>query len=85
MPEHIKLNEGRRLFGLNPQGYEDARPDYPLWIFDHLRTCGALTDSTPTLEIGAGTGKATRHLIEYGANPLTIIEPDARFARAIVF
>ena len=80
MPEHIQLNEGRQLFGLNPQGYEDARPEYPIWIFDHLRDRGALVDGTPTLEIGAGTGKATRRLLEYGANPLTIVEPDARFA-----
>lgn len=80
MPEQINLNEGQRLFGLNPQGYQDTRPDYPMWIFDHLRACGALVDGTPTLEIGAGTGKATRHLLDYGANPLTIVEPDARFA-----
>src|SRR6476620_8956743 len=80
MPEHIQLNEGRQLFGLNPQGYEDARPDYPMWIFDHLLERGALVDGTPTLEIGAGTGKATRRLLEYGANPLTIVEPDIRFA-----
>ena len=80
MSEHIYLDEGRRLFGLNPQGYEDARPDYPIWIFEHLRDRGALVDRTPTLEIGAGTGKATRRLLEYGAAPLTIIEPDARFA-----
>ena len=80
MPEQINLNEGRRLFGLNPQGYEDARPEYPFWIFDHLRERGALVDGTSTLEIGAGTGKATRRLLEYGADPLTIVEPDARFA-----
>lgn len=80
MPEQINPNEGRRLFGLNPQGYEEARPEYPLWIFDHLRERGALVDGTPTLEIGAGTGKATRRLLEYGADPLTIVEPDARFA-----
>jgi SAM-dependent methyltransferase len=80
MSEHINLNEGRRLFGLNPQGYEDSRPDYPIWIFDHLRARGALVDATPTLEIGAGTGKATRRLLDYGANPLTVVEPDARFA-----
>lgn len=80
MPEQITLNEGRRLFGLNPQGYEDARPDYPLWIFDHLRARGALVEGTPTLEIGAGTGKATRRLLAYGANPLTVVEPDVRFA-----
>lgn len=79
----INLDEGRRLFGLNPQGYDDARPEYPLWIFDHLRERGALTDGTPTLEIGAGTGKATRRLLEYGANPLTIVEPDERFANLL--
>jgi len=80
MPKQIELNEGRRLFGLNPQGYEDARPEYPIWIFDRLRERGALVDGTPTLEIGAGTGKATRRLLEYGARPLTIVEPDTRFA-----
>ena len=42
MPEHIHLNEGRHLFGLNPQGYADARPDYPQWIFEYLRERGAL-------------------------------------------
>jgi SAM-dependent methyltransferase len=80
MPEQINLNEGRRLFGLNPQGYEDTRPEYPIWIFDHLRERGTLVDGTLTLEIGAGTGKATWRLLEYGANPLTIVEPDTRFA-----
>jgi SAM-dependent methyltransferase len=80
MTEQINLHEGRALFGLNPAGYEDARPDYPLWIFDQLRQRGALVAGATTLEIGAGTGKATRHLLEYGAKPLTIIEPDTRFA-----
>ncbi len=80
MPEQINLNEGRRLFGLNPQGYEDTRPDYPIWMFDHLRERGVLIEGTPTLEIGAGTGKATRYLIAYGADPLTLVEPDVRFA-----
>ncbi len=31
-------------------------------------------------EIGAGTGKATRRLLELGARPLVAIEPDARSA-----
>jgi SAM-dependent methyltransferase len=31
-------------------------------------------------EIGAGTGTATRRLLELGANPLTAIEPDQRLA-----
>jgi hypothetical protein len=80
MPDHIDRQEGRRLFGLNPQRYDEARPDYPPWIYQHLREIGALVEDTATLEIGAGSGRATRRLLEYGANPLTIIEPDERFA-----
>jgi SAM-dependent methyltransferase len=41
---------------------------------------GALWPHAATLEIGAGSGLATRRLIEYGANPITVIEPDERFA-----
>ena len=80
MPEKIDRQEGRHLFGLNPQGYEDSRPDYPVWIFERLRDSGALVPGTSTLEVGPGTGRATRRLLEYGANPLTLIEPDERFA-----
>ncbi len=35
---------------------------------------------TATLEIGAGPGSATRRLIELGANPISVVEPDRRFA-----
>ena len=80
MPERIERQEGRHLFGQNPQGYDDSRPEYPEWIFAHLRDRGALVPGTVTLEIGAGSGRATRHLLAYGANPLTIVEPDERFA-----
>lgn len=80
MPEQIDRREGRRLFGLDPRGYDDSRPDYPLWIFERLRALGALAPGTETLEIGPGTGKATRRLLEYGADPLTLLEPDERFA-----
>ena len=80
LPDQIARQEGRHLFGLNPQGYEDSRPDYPEWIYERLRSCGALVPGAPTLEIGAGTGRATRKLLEYGADPLTIVEPDERFA-----
>jgi SAM-dependent methyltransferase len=80
MPKRIERREGRHLFGLNPQAYDDSRPDYPHWIFEDLRDRGALVPDTPTLEIGAGTGRATRRLLEFGARPLTIVEPDERFA-----
>ena len=79
MPDAIDRQEGRRLFGLNPQGYEDSRPDYPDWIWERLRDQGALVPGAGTLEIGAGSGRATRRLLAHGADPLTIVEPDDRF------
>jgi SAM-dependent methyltransferase len=79
MPEFIDRSEGRRLFGLNPEGYEDARPPYPERLYQVLIEQGALTRGSATLEIGAGSGLATRRLIELGADPITVVEPDERF------
>src|SRR5262249_42092433 len=81
MPDIIDRSEGRRLFGLDPGSYCDARPDYPDAIYRTLVERGAIDPrgATTTLEIGAGPGVATRRLIELGANPLTVVEPDARF------
>ena len=80
MPEWISRDEGRHLFGLDPEGYDAVRPQYPDLIYEFMAEHRALRPNTATLEIGAGSGLATRRLIEYGANPITIIEPDARFA-----
>jgi trans-aconitate methyltransferase len=41
--------------------------------------CGVQQD-TATFEIGAGTGKATRKLLDLGADPLIAVEPDQRLA-----
>jgi SAM-dependent methyltransferase len=71
---------GRRTFGGDPAGYDAARPAYPGWVFDFLRErCGLLSDVV-TFEIGAGTGTATRQLLEIGAQPLVAVEPDERLA-----
>lgn len=71
---------GREAFGRDPAGYDAARPTYPEWVFDFLRERCGLAPDTVTFEIGAGTGKATRRLLELGANPLVAIEPDERLA-----
>ena len=71
---------GRQAFGLDPAGYDAARPAYPDWVFDFLRQRCGLAPYTVTFEIGAGTGTATRQLLELGANPLVAIEPDERLA-----
>ena len=79
MTRPIDLSEGRVLFGLNPEAYDAVRPEYPAWIYERLRDSGALVEGSATLEIGAGSGLATRRLLEHGANPLIVIEPDVRF------
>ena len=79
MPESISRAEGRHLFGLDPESYDAARPQYPDSIYRFMLDRGALRPAAATLEIGAGSGLATRRLIEYGARPMTVIEPDARF------
>lgn len=79
----IDRTEGRHLFGLNPDGYDATRPAYPQWIFEELASSGALYSGAATLEIGPGTGRATRRLIEYGADPLTLVEPDSRFEKLL--
>lgn len=71
---------GRQAFGADPAGYDVARPDYPDWVFETLGSRCGLGRKTATFEIGPGTGKATRHLLELGADPLTAVEPDPRLA-----
>ena len=70
----------RRLFGLDPAGYDRARPDYPARIYEILTTRCGLGPGTRTLEIGPGTGLATRRLLALGADPLVAVEPDERLA-----
>ena len=71
---------GRRAFGGDPAGYDAARPAYPDWVFNFLRERCRFVSDLVTFEIGAGTGTATRHLLEMGANPLVAVEPDERLA-----
>lgn len=80
MPEFIDEHEGRDLFGSDPRNYNEIRPPYPEQIYEFLLTTGALRANTSTLEIGAGNGLATRRLLDFGANPLTVVEPDKRFS-----
>lgn len=76
----IAEREGRLAFGHNPIGYDAVRPPYPEAVFSLLREQGALFPGATTLEIGAGNGLATRRLLALGATPMTVLEPDSRFA-----
>lgn len=70
---------GREAFGLDPAGYDASRPDYPGWVFQILRDRCGLGKGSAVLEIGAGTGKATRALLNEGSSVIAI-EPDLRLA-----
>src|SRR5215510_178184 len=65
----------RRLFGGDP-----GRPDYPSRVYDILTARCGLRSGVATLEIGPGSGLATRRLLALGANPLVAVEPDERLA-----
>ena len=77
--EQISRTEGRTAFGGDVAAYCHGRPDYPQRVYDLLvERCGLGPDRR-VLEIGAGSGVATRRLAELGANPVMALEPDERF------
>ena len=72
----ISRSEGRALFGRDSALYERARPDYPERVYQLLvERCG-LASGCRTIEVGAGSGQATKRLLELGARPLVAVEPD---------
>jgi SAM-dependent methyltransferase len=75
-------SEGRSVFGPVAASYEDARPDYPERVFDILRERCGLGPSSRVLEIGAGSGKATRRLSEAGAE-VVAVEPSPPLAEVL--
>ena len=76
----IGRSEGRCLFGLDPAAYEAARPGHAARVYEILvERCG-LQAGTSVLEVGPGTGQATRHLVLLGADPLVALEPNPTLA-----
>ncbi|MEU2612174.1 methyltransferase domain-containing protein [Micromonospora sp. NPDC007271] len=69
------------LFGEVASDYNEARPGYPPDLVEAIR---AYHGGTPDalVEIGAGTGLATRALLALGT-PMTCVEPDPRMARVL--
>ena len=79
----IPRSEGRALFGLNPAGYDAARPGYPARLYEMLQERCGLAQGARTLEVGAGSGQATRELLKRGADPLVAVEPDRTLAERL--
>jgi SAM-dependent methyltransferase len=66
---------GRALsFGVVAEAYERFRPAYPVELFDMMMAYAGQPVRT-ALEIGAGTGKATRLFAQRGVT-VTAVEPD---------
>jgi SAM-dependent methyltransferase len=79
--ETIGREEGRRLFGTDPETYDRARPGHPERVYEILvERCG-LAPGKAVVEVGPGTGQATRRLLALGAAPFVAIEPNAELAR----
>lgn len=75
-PDPLDRQVGRSAFGLDAQGYDDARSGYPPELF---RLLARRTVPEPRIaEIGSGTGLASQGLFGLSPTRLTMIEPDPR-------
>jgi SAM-dependent methyltransferase len=73
----------RTRFGDDPDAYDRTRPVAPDGVFDHIVTQTGLEPGSRVVEIGPGTGQATRPLADRGLHVLAL-EIDPRLAaRAI--
>ena len=68
-----------RVFNEVPELYDRVRPAYPDELFADLVAITGMDRWSPVLEVGCGTGQATRSLGALGY-PVTAIEPGAGMA-----
>jgi SAM-dependent methyltransferase len=67
-------HEGRQVFGTAAAAYTAVRPDYPDRVYEVLRDRCRLGPASRVLEIGAGSGQATKRLVEVAAS-VVAVEP----------
>lgn len=77
----IDRSYGKVAFGGDPGRYHQARPGYPAQIYKILQNRCGLRPGSCAFEVGPGTGLASQRLLELGASPLVLIEPDERLAK----
>ena len=63
----------RAIFDGDSSLYDRARPDYPAELFADLTELTGLGPGSTVIEIGPGTGQATRSLVAIGAE-VTAVE-----------
>lgn len=69
----------RALFGSDVAAYDAGRPSYPERVYELLRERCGLGPGTRVVEMGPGTGQATRPLLDAGAR-VTAVELSADLA-----
>ncbi len=75
MTEKVRADDGLGFDNV-PEIYDRVRPAYPPELFDELFAYLRDGDALRGVEIGPGTGKATRPLLEHGI-AVTAVEPVA--------
>jgi len=68
-----------RVFNEVPELYDQVRPGYPDELFADLVTITSLGERSSVLEVGCGTGQATRSLVALGCS-VTTVEPGVEMA-----
>ena len=68
-----------RVFNEVPELYDRVRPTYPTELFTDLVAITSLDKQSSVLEVGCGTGQATRSLAALGVS-VTAVEPGAGMA-----
>lgn len=68
-----------RVFNEVPELYDRVRPGYPDELFADLVTVTGMDERSSVLEVGCGTGQATRSLATLGCS-VTAIEPGEEMA-----
>lgn len=71
--------QARETFDEVPELYDRARPDYPAALWDDLAAEVGLRPGSRVLEIGPGTGQATRALVARGYE-VVALEPGTALA-----
>ncbi len=72
----------RTVFGTDPEAYDRVRPGYPAALLDTVTAVTGIRPGERVLEIGAGTGKATRAMAERGWR-ITCLEPSAQMRQQL--
>jgi SAM-dependent methyltransferase len=68
-----------RVFNEVPELYDRVRPGYPDELFADLVAITGMTETSSVLEVGCGTGQATRSLAAFGCS-VTAVEPGTAMA-----